>query len=366
MSQLPPGLPGSRCFGYRRATPRIGSLILLWFALCALGAGTARAAAAPVPLIVDTDMFSDADDVGALATAYGLQNLREAKVIAVAVNTRTSRPSVAANSWKCVAAIDAFYGSASVPIGTAMPNDGSSAGDAGFAAPCAAKGSSSPPAPGDVVDVYRSALAGQPDGSVVIASVGYLGNLAALLRADPGLVARKVRTLVVMGGGYPRRNGETNVSGDPSSAQEVAATWPTKLVWSGFEVGAVVDTGQTISSEHPRASPVRAAYEAFAGAATAIKSWDLTAVYHAIRPDDGVLREVGPGRNTISSTGANAFTTGSGNQYYLELTSVSSLESRIETLLGTRDPLPPPPAPDPPPAPRTAAPAPAPIEQPAP
>src|SRR5438477_1119590 len=89
--------------------------VLLALALVFL-ASAARADAA-VPLIVDTDMFSDVDDAGALATAFGLQMRGEANVVALAVNTPTNRPAVATNSWRCVAAIAAFYGSASVPIG---------------------------------------------------------------------------------------------------------------------------------------------------------------------------------------------------------------------------------------------------------
>src|SRR4051794_31447179 len=127
-------------------------------AVLVFGAGTARAAASPVPLIVDTDMFSDADDAGALATAFGLQIDGEANVIAVMVNRPTNRP-VAADSWRCVAAIDSFYGAASVPIGSATPDDGPTVNDAGFIAPCAQLAPASVPAPRPALDVYRDALA---------------------------------------------------------------------------------------------------------------------------------------------------------------------------------------------------------------
>ena len=302
------------------------------------------AAAGAIPLIVDTDMFSDADDVGALATAYGLQLRGEAKVIAVTVNTRTSRPAVATNSWKCVAAINTFYGSGSIPIGTAMPNNGTSLNSPDFIGPCARYAPASTPVPGTAVSVLRRALAGQSDGSVVIASVGYFGNLSALLNSPPDaisplsgrdLVAQKVKTLVSMAGGYPSRFDETNLEGDPASAQNVATFWPTKIVWSGYEVGDAVHTGQTISSTHPSTSPVRAAYEAFVRPGNWIYSYDLTAVYHAVRGDDSLLSEVGPGTNSVSSTGGNAFTRGSGNQYYLSLSSATSLDAAIEKLLDT-------------------------------
>jgi hypothetical protein len=54
-----------------------------------------------------------------------------------------------------------------------------------------------------------------------------------------------------------------------------------------------------------------------------------------VRPGDSLLREVGPGTNVVSSTGANSFTMGSGNQYYLALSSATGLDSAIEALLDT-------------------------------
>jgi hypothetical protein len=297
-----------------------------------------------VPLIVDTDIWSDADDVGALATAFGLQVRGEAKVIAIGVNTRTSRPSVATSSWKCVAAVTNFYDSFSVPIGASMPDNGTAVNDPDFVGPCAKLAPPSTPAPDTAVNVYRRALAAQPDGSVVMVEAGYYGNLAALL-ASPAdaispltgrqLVAKKVNTLVAMGGGYPSRAGENNFIGDPASAQAVASSWPTKVVWSGYEVGDFVHTGNTISSVHPAGSPVRVSYEAFVPPGNWIYSYDLTAVYHAIRPGDSQLSEVGPGTNTVNSSGGNTFSSGSGNQYYLKLGSATALGSSIEALLDT-------------------------------
>ena len=98
---------------------------------------TATSTAGPVPLIVDTDIFSDADDVGALATAFALQVRGEAHVVAIGVNTRTNRPAVATNSWKCAAAVAQFYGAGGTPIGTDMPNNGTATNTVDFVGPCA-------------------------------------------------------------------------------------------------------------------------------------------------------------------------------------------------------------------------------------
>jgi inosine-uridine nucleoside N-ribohydrolase len=309
---------------------------------------TVRASAAPtrVPVILDTDIYTSADDVGALATLFASDLTGVDNVIAVGVNTPYYRSAVSTDSWKCAAAIAQFYGYPNVPIGSDMPDNGPpppSSDD--FTAKCAADASPETPAPGNAVEVYRKALASQADGSVVIVCTGYEENLDNLLQSPPdsisplsgkSLIAAKVSRLVVMGGGYPSRSGENNFEGDAGAASYVAQHWPTKVVYSGYEVGDVVYSGQTVTSVHPSDSPVRAAIEEFTGGlGKAIMSFDLTAAYHAIYPSDLNLSEVGPGTNVIDSVGDNTFTTGPGDEYYLALGSVSGLEASLETMWDT-------------------------------
>jgi inosine-uridine nucleoside N-ribohydrolase len=176
----------------------------------AVAPGTADAAT-PVPLIIDTDIFTNADDVGALASAFALQRDGEAKVIAVTVNIRTSGPTsrsaVAPDQWKCVEAIDNFYGAPDIPIGIQTAATGTDSGSS-YVGACGPLAPPSAPTPGSAVNVDTQALSSQPDGSVVMVSIGYMGNLAALIRSSSGLqlVKRKVSELVVMGGGYPGRS----------------------------------------------------------------------------------------------------------------------------------------------------------------
>ena len=308
---------------------------------------TALRAARPVPIIIDTDIYSSVDDVGALGTAFALQIRHEAHVIAISVNTRNNRPAVATNSWRCAAAIAQFYGAGDTPIGTDMPNNGTSVNTIDYTGPCSRLASPSTPTPQPAVSVLRQALAGQADGSVVMVGTGYSENLAALLNS-PGdaisplsgrdLVAQKVKMLVRMAGAYPRRvavDVETNLNGNPEAAQAVTANWPTKIVWSGLEIGDRVHSGDTISRIHPANSPIRVAYEAFVGPNNWIDSYDLTAVYHAVRPLDSVLTEVGPGTNSIDGIGGNTFTLGGGNQFYLKLSRPKSIDASIEVLLDT-------------------------------
>lgn len=85
----------------------------------------------------------------------------------------------------------------------------------------------------DAVTLYRRLLARQKDHSVTIVSVGFSGNLAALLRTSGDkysplsgseLVARKVESLVVMAGHIANPDyAEYNVVNDIPSCQEVFA-----------------------------------------------------------------------------------------------------------------------------------------------
>jgi inosine-uridine nucleoside N-ribohydrolase len=298
------------------------------------------AAASPVPVIIDTDIFTNVDDVGALASALALQRGGEANLIGVTVNVPTGG-AVAPDQPRCVAAIDSFYGYPSVPIGVQTGLTGTDSGSP-YVGACA--GTQSAPATDTAVDVDRKALAAQPDGSVVMVSIGFLGNLAALLQSaadsnstltGSALVAQKVKMLVVMGGGYPSFSAETNFAGDPSSAEYVSANWPTKIVWDGYEIGQNTLLGQTIPASQPATSPVRVAYKAYDPSGKAIASWDPTAVYDAIRPTTSLYSQVGPGTNSIGPS-SNTFTTGTGTQYYLKLNSQTDLDCSVEALLDSQ------------------------------
>ena len=98
------------------------------------------------------------------------------------------------------------------------------------------------------VDLYRSVLHRAKDSSVNIVSVGFLTNLADLLRSEADditemsglqLVRLKVRELVIMGGMYPS-GWEFNFGGEnPTSTAYVLEYWPSNVAvtYSGGELG---------------------------------------------------------------------------------------------------------------------------------
>lgn len=91
----------------------------------------------------------------------------------------------------------------------------------------------------DAVTLYRKILSGQEDSSVVILTVGYMSNLASLLKSAPDcysalngmeLIRKKVKVWICMGGNFPVDDASDNVNftRDPESAVYAIAHWPGK------------------------------------------------------------------------------------------------------------------------------------------
>jgi inosine-uridine nucleoside N-ribohydrolase len=159
---------------------------------------------------------------------------------------------------------------------------------------CAHKLKRSSDAP-DAVQLYRKVLAAQPDASVTIVSVGFLTNLKNLLNSEKDaasdlngekLVQKKVKLWVCMGGKFPdgrfgNGEGEYNVTIDTVASVRAMNDWPTPVVFSGFEIGAKIFTGERLK-ELPAESPMRIAYQHYTGGKHR-ESWDQTAVLYAVR-----------------------------------------------------------------------------------
>lgn len=219
--------------------------------------------AAPVKVIFDTDMANDCDDAGALSVLHALADLGEVEILAIVTNRKDpSNASAAAAD-----AINTWYGRGDIPIGTDKDGATGSAKKGSPSAYCAALRDEFPhdakpdDAMPDALAVYREVLSKEEDGTVVICSVGALSNLEDLLRAEPDLVKTKVKTLYVMGGGFPRTaRPETNIRLDPAAAVTVTNEWPTPVLWQGYEVGAAMNNGPELLAT-PKENPVRRAYE---------------------------------------------------------------------------------------------------------
>lgn len=325
-----------------------------------------------VKLIIDTDMSTDVDDVVALCIAHKLQDIGEAEIIAVVHNTGL------AQGVGAISVINHFYGRDDIPIGAykglfdnpdlAAPGSWEHNSSSGpyvrelvSRLPSPIKNSSQVP---NATKVYRSVLASQPDSSVVIASIGFLNNLAMLLDtvsdedsslSGRELVARKVKEVAIMGGTYPNsgKGHEWNFGGGcewlspncsytPGWTKSVIDKLPTsvQVVFSGFELGGQVVTGGTISSCAAADHPAKVAMELFHKwdpHCPPRESWDPVTTLYAVQGSSIYFSKHIGGRNIVNgSTGANHWVDGpSINQSYLSLRpqAKTRLEGFIDELL---------------------------------
>ncbi len=277
----------------------------------------------PIPVIIDTDLDGDVDDVGAVALLNSFMVRGEARLLACIHNTG----NVQLSSCATIQAINAYYGHPSIPIGqyhgeprpkTRMTSVLLPAPPQAYHGPAIACGSSytlqihrrfNPDFPNDDrlpagVDVYRKALASAADDTVVIASVGMMENLQDLVQSQPDsvsnlsgldLVRKKVRQLVVMANTQPQD-------------AYVLGKWPTKILWTTY-VGSGIGTGPSLINT-PENNPVRVAYDLFGVLRTGRQSWDLTASWLAVR-GPGEVWDVVAGRpqfvNDITHSPATAY-----------------------------------------------------------
>ena len=272
---------------------------LLAATLLFLGQVSAFPVPAPVRLIFDTDIESDFDDVGTVAMLHALADNGEVELLAMGISA--SNPACV----PCLDALNTYYGRPDIPIGV-VKRHAAKLRKSAYAAIIAREYPHDLQGPDDVPDaaeLYRRVLAGQPDHSVVFATVGYLTNLRNLLETQGDhysplngveLVRRKVRAWVCMGGFIPRGK-EHNLKSDAASSAYCFEHWPTRIIFSPFGLGVKVITGPALRTL-PRDNPTRRVYEICKGL-KGHASWDQTAALYAVRGLDGGLSDVWALRN---------------------------------------------------------------------
>ena len=257
-------------------------------------AGAAVCADEPraVRFIFDTDMMGDVDDVGTVAVLHALADKGEVEILAMGLSGK--------NPWSplCLDALNTYFRRPDISIGVvkgpAFDRKSRYAETIAKEFPHRLKSADDAP---DAALLYRKTLAGQPDKSVVMVSVGQVTNFRNLLKTDPDehsaldgveLVKRNVKVWVCMGGKIPEGR-EANLIHDGPAAAYAMEHWPTPIVFSGWEMGQEIMTGAGLRKA-PEGTPVRRAYELYNGLNDR-QSWDQTAVLYALRGLDGGLAD---------------------------------------------------------------------------
>ncbi|KAI1656900.1 nucleoside hydrolase [Daldinia decipiens] len=297
------------------------------------------------PIVIDTDILSDVDDVGSLAVANVLHNYGLADLRGVAVNTHSKYGALA------VSVINTYFGNGHVPIAAIRPLTDETFFDtrdfvlSEYASkiahnwPRSLNDSSTTPTP---VEMYRRILSSAEDQSITLISIGFLTNLAALMNSPSddivsltgaSLISTKVKELVVMGGRYPS-GWEFNFAGaDPASTYDVVNNWPrhVPITYSGFEPSDKIFSGKELAAYAQPDSPVLAAYQWYVGrCSTSRESWDpVTTLYGILGLDGSPELGIGKlfeyanenGHNEVSADGTNIWVNNSSisNQHWLKL-----------------------------------------------
>lgn len=300
----------------------------------------------PIPVIFDTDIGNDVDDVLALGMIHSLQTRGMCDLLAVTITKDHEQCA------PFVDAVNTFYGRPDVPIGVCR--SGVTPGQSKFTTLAAERANGKDRYPHDLrsgadapnaVTVLRRALASQKDGSVVIAQVGFSTNLANLLKSKSDdtsplngdeLVKKKVKLLSVMAGAFTKIGGkdhyEYNVVKDIPAAKALASDWPTKIVYSGFEIGlAAAYPAVSIDRdfEYVKHHPIKEAYYLYNPPPHNRPTWDLTSVLYGIFPDAGYFDVSPAGRVSVSDKGLTTFVSDeNGNRQYL----VMSADQKIRVV----------------------------------
>ncbi|MBC9795748.1 nucleoside hydrolase [Sinomicrobium weinanense] len=245
-----------------------------------------------VPVIMDTDISGDYDDVGAMAMLHALADKGEVRILGTIASNQS--PLVAPT----IEVINTYYGRPDLPIG-APKISGTSRDSRNLRWPDTLVANfphtikSNDDVPG-AVQVYRSLLRNQPDTSVTIVTVGYLTNMKNLLQSPPDsisdmngmeLVKKKVKKWVAMAGNFETGK-EANVRKDREASHYAISHWPTPVIFSGFEIGKDVITGMELISsgeETPITIPYREGISKRSVDRKGRPSWDQTAVLAAAR-----------------------------------------------------------------------------------
>ena len=301
----------------------------------------------PLPVIFDTDVGNDIDDVLALEMLFNYE--KEGKIDLLGITLCKSNPYT-------IEYVDAYcrmHGRGDMPLGFAY--DGVTPDDGGYTRqtldtlingqkilnPERNMASTLP----EGYKLLRKLLSEADDNSVVFIAVGPETNLARLLDSagdeysplgGKELIAKKVKYMSVMGGLFGNEFDfpEWNIVTDLSAARKVFAEWPTEIVASGWELGnKLLYPHQSILNDFEESHPLSVSYKLYQPMPYDRQTWDLTSVLYAVEPDAGHFGVSEAGTIAIDEKGHSIFTPSStGRHRYLTI-SEDKTESTLNTLV---------------------------------
>ncbi len=317
--------------------------ILLCFSLLFCFLSQAQKNNEAVPIIFDSDMGPDYDDVGAITLLHALADSGQAKILATIASTKYRDVACVMNVF------NTYFGRPDIPIAVPKGNASTLRDPQHWTDTVIAKYPHSIKSNEDVPDaaeLYRKILSKQPDHSVTIVTVGFLTNLSNLLlsKADKyspldgkELVKQKVKQLVCMAGRFPSGS-EFNVNQDAVASQNVFSNWPSNILFSGFEIGWKIRVGlPLIHNDAIHNSPVKDVFSICIPMSTEDSagrmSWDETAVLVAIKGYESFYR-LEYGHIVVTADGSNTWSAeGKQHAHLVEAVSPEVVRAYINKLI---------------------------------
>lgn len=306
-----------------------------------------NAVIAQMPVIFDTDIGNDIDDVLALQMLFNYEKASKIKLLGITISK--SNPRV----------IDYLDGYCrlnkrnEMPLGYAYngvnPENGKYVstsldtliGGKKILFPKRSIKSGLP----EGYKLLRKLLASQKDRSVTIIAVGPETNIANLINSKGDeyspltgveLVRKKVKLLSLMGGEYSDAFdfSEWNIEQDVKAATAVFAKWPTEIVASGYEVGnKLLYPYQSILNDFKEGHPLPVSYKVYSKVPYDRQTWDLTSVLHTVEPDLKYFGLSAHGNIVIDDKGKSVFTqTKNGKHRYLTIED-NAVERTLQALV---------------------------------
>ncbi|MCK9638743.1 MAG: nucleoside hydrolase [Prolixibacteraceae bacterium] len=294
----------------------------------------------PIKIILDTDIGPDFDDVGAVAVLHAMADSGKVEILGIMASNKDTLVV------PTIDVLNTYFGRPTIPVGAPKAKGVEIGSIKHWPDSIVARYPHTIRSTSDATDAvtqYRKILSAQPDGSVIIVSIGFITNLNNLLQSPSDqisnlsgteLVAKKVKKLVSMAGWFPKGK-EYNVYMDSTASKYCFEHWPTPVTFTGFEIGEKVKTGLKLMRSTVRSNPVKDAFRiAMAGSNENLNghmSWDQTAVLIAIYGFEPFFTTV-KGTMKVSPDGSNTWDENpEGSQCYVKMKmSPDSLAAFIE------------------------------------
>ena len=261
-------------------------------------------------IILDTDIGTDSDDIGALSILCNLARSNKINLLAVTSCTSTTPPICTIDAICNWYGLTVPYGNSKVPYG----DDDSHGGYARAIAQAYPRDVGVVP---DAVRVLRKALL---HGNVTLVTIGPLNNIARLLQSSADDISDKsgmqlftenVVEMYTMAGTFTNDWTEWTVAEDVDAMRIVADAVKCPLTLIPFEAGVIVKTGANFLAD--KDSPMKLGYFVHNGGPR--ESWDpITAYCAAVE----CLPTSDWGKLNVSPKGVTTLQLGHGNARYVK------------------------------------------------